>query len=168
MDTTAKDVNLPIVEHLPLRQERRKRLLERIRQAEAKYEATEDCKPTHKDEQPEPSRLASNSAHVQDAVGEQFRRGLTELVTKVEDHYPFCRFRSRVPRGKRPKTPRNEARLRDTEQEASCDERRVVRLEGLERAHGAEQKELQSEPLAGSHAVERHVGRDLEEHDAER
>lgn len=41
-------------------------------------------------------------------------------------------------------------------------------LEGLEKAHEAEEEQLEGQPLAGPDSVQDHVGRDLEEHNSQR
>ncbi len=167
-DACPKDVQLSVGEKPDAGQEGGARILERVWQAEAVDEAAEDGERPHEHEQPEPPGLAADAAHVQDAVREQLRRRLAELVAKVEDHHALGRLRARIPRRQRPQAAGDEAGLGHAQQEARGDEHAVALLEGLEGADGAEEEQLQRQPLARADAVQDHVGRDFEQHDAQR
>lgn len=138
-------------------------LLERVRQEEAENEAAQNGESSHDGEQPEPTRLTTNASHVQDTVGKKLGRSLSELVTKVEEHDSLGSLAPCVPGRESPETTGDETRLCNSQEEASRDEGGVVGLEGLESADGAEEEELESEPLAGANSVEDHVGRNLEQ-----
>lgn len=167
-DAGLEYMKLPLGEEGDVRKERAARVLERIREAEAQDEAAQNGKSAHQNKQPKPARVPSHAAHVQDAVGQQLGARLSELVSKVEEHDPLGRLLARVPRGQGPEPSRDEARLGHAEQEARGDEGAVAVLEGLKGADGAEEEELQRQPLSRADAVEDHVGGDLEEDDAER
>jgi len=68
-----QDVKLAFGEEAEAREERRARVLERIRQEEAEDEATDDGEAAHDRKQPEPTSLSANTAHVQDAESQQLR-----------------------------------------------------------------------------------------------
>jgi len=82
-----ENVKLPIGEDPNIWQERTPRFLEGVRQEEAQDESTKDGEPSHEHKQPEPARSTGNASHVKNPVGKEFRRCLTELVAKVEDHH---------------------------------------------------------------------------------
>lgn len=105
---------------------------------------------------------------MKNTIGQQLGRSLAELVTKVEEHNALGRLSARVPGRERPETAGNETGLGDTKQQTGGNEGAIAVLESLEGRDGAEEEELQGEPLAGADAVENHVGWDFEEHDAER
>lgn len=90
------------------------------------------------------------------------------MVAKVEEHDAFRSLLAGIPGRQGPETTGDEARLGNSQKESGRDERTVAVLEGLEGADGAEEEELEGQPLAGADAVENHVGGNLEEHDAER
>lgn len=143
-------------------------ILERVWQKEAKDETREDREGAHEREQPEPTSFAANASHVQDAIGKELGRGLTELIAKVEEHDALCGLGPRVPCRQCPESTWDEARLGDAKQKAGDDERCVVRLEGLKRRHDTEEEELKREPLSRANSVQYHVRWDLSEDDAKR
>ena len=143
------------------------RLLEGVGQEEAQDKATKNGERTHEREEPEPARLASDAAHVKNSVGQEFGRGLAELVAEVEDHDTLGCLCAGIPGREGPQTTGDEAGLCDTEQQAGGNERAVVRLEGLEAADDTEEKELEREPFARTDTVQDHVAGNLEEHNAE-
>lgn len=166
-DPRLQDVQLALAKNVNTGQERTARLFERVRQEEAQHEAAEDGKQAHQHKQPEPARLATNAAHVQDAKSEEARRGLAALHAGEKEHDTRGRLGARVPGRQSPQGAGNEAGFAEAEQETCRDEGAVAVLPGLQRAHGAKQKKLQREPAAGPDAVQSHVGRDFEEHDAQ-
>lgn len=167
-DTGLKNVKLPLGKEAHAWQEGRAGVAERIGEAETKNEAAENGEATHEHKQPKPSSLSANTSHVKNTIGQQLGRSLAELVTKVEEHDALGRLSARVPGRERPETAGNETRLGDTKQQTGGNEGAIAVLESLEGRDGAEEEELQGEPLAGADAVENHVGWDFEEHDAER
>lgn len=70
---------------------------EGVGQAQAEDKARCDGESAHEYEQPEPTRFAAHTVHVQDTKGEQFCGSLTELIPKVEDHDTFGSFFASVP-----------------------------------------------------------------------
>ena len=144
------------------------RVPERIRQEETQDDTAEQGERSHEGEQPEPTSLAANTTHMQDTVCDQLRRGLAELVTEVEEHDTLGSLLPCVPCRQRPQATGDKTGLGHAEQETRSDERAVVVLECLEGTDGTEEEKLKSEPLAGTDAVQDHVGGDLEEDNAER
>lgn len=61
VNTAAKNIYLPIGENLPFWKECRVGLLKRVGETAAQNKATENCEPAHEGEEPEPTRLASNT-----------------------------------------------------------------------------------------------------------
>ena len=167
MDSGLENMQLPLSEDVDFGQEGAVRVLEGVGQTETKHETTEHCEGTHENEQPEPTSLVADAAHVKNTIGQQLGGGLAELVSKVEEHDTLRRLAACVPGRQRPETTGDEARLGHAEEETGGDEGAVVVLEGLEGGNGAEEEELQSEPLSGADAVQDHVGGNLEEDDAE-
>lgn len=167
-NTGLKDVQLPLSEEAVVRKEGASRVLERVGEAETEDEAAHNGETTHEGKQPEPTSLVADTAHVEDTIGQELGRSLTELVTEVEEHDTLGGFLAGVPGREGPETTGDEARLGDTKEEPSRDEGAIAVLESLEGTDGAEEEELQGQPLAGADTVEDHVGGDLEEHDAQR
>lgn len=155
----AKNVNLAFREPHLARQKRRRGVVERVGQEQAKHHARGNGKRTHEGEQPEPSWLPADTAHVQDAVREELGARLSDLVAKVKEHDALGRLGARVPRREGPETAGDESRLCETQEEACGDKGRVATLERLERGHDAKEEQLQGEPLSRSDAIEDHVGR---------
>ena len=133
-------MDFPVSEHLPLRQKGRVRPLERVGETKSQHEAADDGEPAHEHEQPKPSSLPTDTAHVQDTVGEEFGRRLAELVAEVEDHDAFGCLRAGVPCRQCPQPAWDEAGFSNAQEEASCDERAVATLPGLKCADGAEEE----------------------------
>jgi hypothetical protein len=104
-----ENMDLAIGKHLPLGKESRMRALEAVGQEASKNKPAEDREAAHECEEPEPARLTAHSAHVQDAVCEDFGGSLTELVAEVEDHDALRSLGPSVPRRKSPETSGNEA-----------------------------------------------------------
>ncbi len=67
-DSVAKDVEFSCIEDIDLGKESAVRILEGIREEETEDETRGTGKSTHENEQPEPSRLSRNTAHVEDTV----------------------------------------------------------------------------------------------------
>lgn len=67
-DSVAKDVKLSCIEDLALGKESAVRIPEGIWEEETEDETRGAGKSTHENEQPEPSRLPRNTAHVEDTV----------------------------------------------------------------------------------------------------
>lgn len=162
-DSGLENVKFALREEAHVGEECASGFLERVRQEEAENEAAQNGKSSHNGEQPKPTRLTTDTSHVQDTIGKEFGGSLSKLVTKVEEHDSLGSLAPCVPGRKSPETTWDETRLRHSQEETSSDEGGVVGLEGLECADGAEEEELESEPLAGANSVEDHVGRNLEQ-----
>lgn len=167
-NTGLQNVQFSLSEEAVVGQEGAARVLEGVGEAETEDEAAHDGEAAHEHKQPEPTSLVADTAHVEDTIGQELGGSLTELVTKVEEHDTFGGFLAGIPSREGPETTGDETRLSNTEEESSRDEGSVVVLESLEGTDGAEEEELQGQPLAGADTVEDHVGGDLEEHDAQR
>lgn len=98
----------------------------RVWEEEAKDETAETGKATHEYEQPEPSRPATYTAHVENTICEKFGRSLTTLVAKVEYHDYFGCLFSRIPGRYGPQTARNKARLGQAKEKTSCNKGCIV------------------------------------------
>lgn len=161
-------MNLSIREELVPREKGGTRVLERIGQTESKDETAGDGKGSHKSKQPEPSRLASDTSHMEDTIGEKFGRSLSQLVAKVENHDTFRGLLASVPGRQRPETTRNVAGFSYSEKESCGNKRPVALHERLEGTDDTKQEQLQSEPFSRADPVERHVCRYFEEDDTQR
>lgn len=166
-DTSLKNMELAVGEHLDVGQEGASGVLERVGKAETQDEARGDGESTHEGEKPEPTSLTTNATHVKDTVGEELGRGLSKLVAEVEEHDTLGGLLSGVPSRESPETTGNEPRLGHAQEESSSDEGTIAVLEGLEGTDGAEEEQLEGEPLARADAVEDHVGGNFEEDNTE-
>lgn len=99
-------MDFSVGEDFHLGQERAMRILERIWQEKTEYETAENGEGAHDREQPEPSRFASNTSHVEDTIGEKLGGGLTKLVAEVEEHDTLRRFGACVPCREGPVVPK--------------------------------------------------------------
>lgn len=152
-----EDIQLPIGKDFPLWSKGAMRIFERVGQEEPKDEARRHSERSHEDEQPEPSRLSRHTTHMEDAVCQQLRTRLTELISKIKHHDSLRRLLPRIPRGQGPKPARNEARFGYTKEKSGRNEGGIIRLPCLERTDDAEEEELERQPLAWANAVEDHV-----------
>lgn len=90
-------MQFPLGEPVDLGKESTVGVPERIRETETKDESTGDSESSHQGEQPEPSGFTADTPHVEDSVGQEFGRSLTELVSEIKEHDSFGSFRSSVP-----------------------------------------------------------------------
>lgn len=99
-------------------------------------------------------------------IGEHGRMKMDRV--RATHHHSLRGLLPGIPCRQRPQPARDEARLRHAKEEATGDEGAIAILEGLERADGAEEEQLERQPFPGPDAVEDHVGGDLEEDDTQR
>lgn len=115
-DSGLEDMQLPLGEQADLGKESTGRPLERVGEEEAKDKTAENGETAHESEEPEPSGFTADSTHVQDSIGEELGRRLSELITKVEEHDSFGSLLSGVPSRQGPKATRDETGFGDTEE----------------------------------------------------
>ena len=143
------------------------RVFEGIRQEESKNEAAQNSEGSHDRKEPEPPRLSTHTPHMQNSISKKLRTGLTELVSKVEEHDTLGRLFTSIPSGQSPEAARDETRLCHTQKKATSYERAVAVLKGLESADGAEEEQLEGQPFSRADTIQYHIGGNLEEDDAE-
>lgn len=80
-----------------IRQEGTPRFLERVWEEATEHDTTRAGEASHQYEEPEPTWTSCYTSHVKDAVCEEFRRRLTELVSEVEHHDALGCFFTSVP-----------------------------------------------------------------------
>lgn len=177
-------MQLALIEDLDVWQEGTSWVLEGVGKTATEDDTTKDREATHQCEKPEPeiqlvrlsyvksekylpARLASDTSHMKNTIGKQLGRSLAKLITEVKEHDSFSSLLACVPSTECPKSTRNKSRLGNPKQKSSRHEGTVVILEGLEGTDCTEEEELDSQPLPWTDAVEDHVARYLEEHDAQ-